>query len=306
MRIIFVGIHNKPNLQPLYSSTKTGKLVNRIIDKLPNNFEIKKTNLFNVDYFPNQEDIIDLAYEWYWENLPTDEDIIVLLGSVTHKEFRFELKNLVKIAHPASKRSHEEMDKYVLNSVEKIMKYIKMKLIIIAALSIDGVIGMDDNMLWRIPEDFKHYKETTMGNTLIVGRITFQSLPIKAHEGRKFIILSHGESLNLNKEQYQQFNSIDIALESLNHCDLNKVFVIGGASIYEALIDYCDEAIITWVNKTYPNGNKKFPINKLFINFTALNDSNWITSKNNYEYKIIKYVRNGSKGETQTKTDNNT
>lgn len=43
-----------------------------------------------------------------------------------------------------------------------------MKIIIIAAASIDGVIGMDDDMLWRIPEDFKHYKETTMGNTLIV------------------------------------------------------------------------------------------------------------------------------------------
>ena len=125
MRIIFVGVHNKPNLEPLCSSTKTGKLVNRIINELPKGFEIEKTNLFNVEYLPEYEDMIDLGNEWYWTNLPTNEDIIVLLGAITHKQFRHDVENLIKIAHPASKRSHKDMDEYVFSAVGKIKKYMQ-------------------------------------------------------------------------------------------------------------------------------------------------------------------------------------
>jgi hypothetical protein len=125
MRIIFVGVHNKPNLQPLCSSTKTGKLVNRIINELPKGFEIEKTNLFNTDHFPKYEKMNDLGNEWYWTNLPTDEDIIVLLGAITHKQFRHSVKNLIKIAHPASKYSHKDMDEYVLSAAGKIKKYMQ-------------------------------------------------------------------------------------------------------------------------------------------------------------------------------------
>lgn len=124
MRIIFVGVHNKPNLPPLCPSTKTGKLINRIINKLPKNIEIVKTNLFNVDYFPENKDMINLSYEWYWSNLPTNEDIIILLGLITHRQFKHDVDNLIKIDHPASKRSHDDMDRYVLDTVSKIEKCI--------------------------------------------------------------------------------------------------------------------------------------------------------------------------------------
>lgn len=121
MRIIFVGVHNKPNLQPLCASTKTGKLVNRIISKLPKNAEIVKTNLFNLDYLPKcEKERIGLVHEWYWTHLPTNEDIVVLLGAITHKQFRHDVENLIKIAHPASKRSHNDMDEYVSGTVFKI------------------------------------------------------------------------------------------------------------------------------------------------------------------------------------------
>lgn len=169
-----------------------------------------------------------------------------------------------------------------------------MKLIIIAAISIDGVIGIDDDIPWRIPEDLKHFKETTMGNMLLVGATTFKTLPTKAHEGRKFIILNGGKRFKLKENQYFQFSSLDTILDLLNSNCLNfdKVFVIGGASIYEQLIDYCDAAIITWVNKTYPNGNKKFPIDKLFTNFDEYSDQDWQESSNGLLYKITHYNKN--------------
>ena len=126
MRIIFVGIYNKPNLQPLCSSTKTGKLVKRIINELPKGIEIKKTNLFDIDYLPEPAKRFELSNEWYYANLPTDEDIIILLGALTHKEFRHNVNNIIKVAHPASKRSHEAMNKYVENTVIKIKEKISL------------------------------------------------------------------------------------------------------------------------------------------------------------------------------------
>lgn len=168
-----------------------------------------------------------------------------------------------------------------------------MRLVIIAAVSEDGVIGIDDIIPWRIPEDFKHFRETTMGNMLLVGATTFKTLPPKAHEGREFMILNNGKRFDLKTIQYYQFSSLDTALGLLYHSNVNleKTYIIGGASIYHALIDYCDEAVITWVNKTYPEGNKKFPIDKLFTTFDPYAEQEWQKSTSGLQYKITKYQR---------------
>lgn len=168
-----------------------------------------------------------------------------------------------------------------------------MKIIIIAAVSLDGVIGIGDNIPWRIPEDFQHFRETTMGNILLVGATTFQTLPLKAHESREFLILNSGKRFRLKGKQYYQFSSLDMILDLINlpNLDYDKVYVIGGASIYNQLIDHCDEAIITWVNKTYPEGDKRFPISKLFTNFDVHSDQDWQQSKTELSYKITYYNR---------------
>jgi dihydrofolate reductase len=133
-----------------------------------------------------------------------------------------------------------------------------------------------------------------LDNMLLVGATTFKTLPPIAHEGREFIILNSGERFeNLETIQYYQFSKLDTVLSLLNHPNvlLDKVFVIGGASIYDALIDYCDEVIITWVNKLYPEGDKRFPIDKLFANFDEYSDQDWQKSKSGLSYKITYYKR---------------
>jgi len=169
----------------------------------------------------------------------------------------------------------------------------KMKLIIIAAVSVDGVIGIGDNIPWRIPEDFKHFRDTTMGNMLLVGATTFKTLPPKAHEGREFIILNSGEHINIKGSEYFQFKKLETVLELLGNGknDFDKTYIIGGASVYEALIDYCDECIITWVDKKYPEGDKRFPIVKLFNTFVETSDKGWQESKTGLRYKITNYKR---------------
>lgn len=156
------------------------------------------------------------------------------------------------------------------------------------------MIGIDNDIPWRIPEDFKHFRDTTMGNMLLVGATTFKGLPLKAHEGREFIILNSGEHLDVpNKDRYFQFSSLDLVLELLSNGrnDFDKIYIIGGASIYDIFIDYCDEAIITWVDKIIPHGNKKFPIVKLIANFEIDNEQEWQTSKTGERYKFVNYKR---------------
>jgi len=171
-----------------------------------------------------------------------------------------------------------------------------MKIVIISAVSVDGVIGIDNDIPWRIPEDFKHFRETTMGNVLMVGSTTFKTLPPKAHEGREFIILNSGEFFELKGTEYYQFSDFDVLMDLLQNGrnDFDTLFVIGGSSIYYLMMEYCDEAIITWVNKTFDDlkGAVMFPIEKLFANFDVYSDQDWQESKTGLSYKITYYKRN--------------
>ena len=170
------------------------------------------------------------------------------------------------------------------------------KLIIISAISVDGVIGINNEIPWRIPEDFKHFRNTTMGSMLLVGYNTFKTLPPKAFEGREYIVLNGHHPIEEIHGIYQ-FRDLQTILSLLNglDCNIEKVFVAGGAMVYDTLIDYCDECIITWVHDFFPNGNKMFPIGKLFANFVAYNDwsnDEWQKSKTGTLYKITYYRKN--------------
>lgn len=113
-------MHNKPDKVALCSSTKSGKLVDRIAA----GFTHMKTNLYNVEYYPKSEDEKRfLANEWTINVDPAESDVIVLLGAEVHKNFIHKSKRIIKIAHPASQWSHEAMNDYVQRAREKIKKY---------------------------------------------------------------------------------------------------------------------------------------------------------------------------------------
>lgn len=112
-------MHNKPHKNPLCSSTKSGKLV----DKIAEGFNHIKTNLYDVDYYPKEEEKRLLAVDWQYRVEPVEQDIIVLLGAEVHKYFFYRQSRVIKIAHPASMWSHEQMNDYVLRAREKIKKY---------------------------------------------------------------------------------------------------------------------------------------------------------------------------------------
>ncbi len=123
MKVIFVGINNKPNTKPLCSSTVSGKRKDRIINLLP--FDCVKTNLYNVDCEPLKENKRQLATDWVFRIQPEKSDIIVLLGADVHNNYIHTVGNVIKLAHPASIYGHENMDNYVSRAANLINDNVK-------------------------------------------------------------------------------------------------------------------------------------------------------------------------------------
>jgi hypothetical protein len=120
MKVIFVGVHNKPGKMPLCSSTKSGKLIDRIIEGVKP-IECLKTNLYDVEYYPANQDKAKYALDWVDRIDVEIDDIIILLGAEVYNDFyKYLYRGIIKAAHPASKRSHAEMDKYVIDTIAKI------------------------------------------------------------------------------------------------------------------------------------------------------------------------------------------
>jgi len=101
-----------------------------------------------------------------------------------------------------------------------------MEIIIIVARSTQGVIGRDNELPWRLPADLKHFKNTTLGHPIIMGRNTWESLG-RALPDRTNIVISR--TPGFFAEDAQTFTSLEDALAACESSE--KVFVIGGAQV---------------------------------------------------------------------------
>lgn len=114
-----------------------------------------------------------------------------------------------------------------------------MKLIL--AVDENWGIGKDNKMLFHIKKDLKHFKDTTMGNIIIMGRNTYESIGL-ALPGRKNIVLTRNP--DYEAKNVKVFNNPDDVLEYIKDSK-KEVFVIGGAEVVDIFLPYIDEAIIT-------------------------------------------------------------
>jgi dihydrofolate reductase len=126
-----------------------------------------------------------------------------------------------------------------------------MTLTLIAAHDPNLVIGKDGELPWRYPEDLKHFKSVTLGNTIIMGRGVFEELNEKPLPGRKNIVLSRTRTY----DNVDTYTSLESALENLND---EEIFIIGGGELYKQTLTKADKLIITEVHKEY-EGDTYFP-----------------------------------------------
>lgn len=122
------------------------------------------------------------------------------------------------------------------------------KLSLIAAMGLNRVIGDGLRIPWHLPADFQHFKETTMGHPLIMGRKTFDSLP-GVLPGRPHIVLSRDSSYE--KRGVTVVDSVEHALEAAYALD-DTPFVIGGAQIYK---EFLDRDLVTRMYLTFVDGS---------------------------------------------------
>jgi dihydrofolate reductase len=125
---------------------------------------------------------------------------------------------------------------------------------IIVAIAENYAIGKNNDLLWHIPEDLKRFKRLTTGHTVVMGKKTYESLPLRPLPNRVNIVItdSPGDRFDHCVMAY----SIEDALNKLDASVEN--FIIGGASVYRQFLPFTDRLYITWVQQLF-DGDVFFP-----------------------------------------------
>ncbi len=153
------------------------------------------------------------------------------------------------------------------------------EIIIIAAVSENNVIGKNGKIPWSIKEDLQHFKSLTLNYPVIMGRKTYESLPVKPLKGRLNIVLTKQKEFSPPGAVVK--NSLEEAIEYCKNYD--KVFIIGGQSLFEDGLKIADTLELTKIHGNY-EGDTFFP---------KINFDEW-TLKNREEgqgYSFLTYTK---------------
>lgn len=146
---------------------------------------------------------------------------------------------------------------------------------IVVAIAKNNAIGKDNKLLWRLPNDLKHFKQITTGHNIIMGRKTLESLP-KLLPDRHHIVLTRDSEYKVSSEMVSVFNSVEELLKSLGG---EEYFVIGGGQIYRELLPYCNKLYLTVLDKEYEGDTYFPPIN--YDDWTVISEEEGILDDKN-------------------------
>ena len=160
------------------------------------------------------------------------------------------------------------------------------RLALIAAIAKNNAIGLENKLIYWLPNDLKRFKELTTGHTIIMGSNTFRSLPKGALPNRRNIVLSRKETSVPGAETFRSLE------EALANC-INEevVYIIGGEMLYKSAMPLADILCLTEVDNTPEKADAFFP------EFTK---SEWeiiedehhsIDEKHDFNYRFVTYLR---------------
>ena len=131
-----------------------------------------------------------------------------------------------------------------------------MKISLVAAVARNGAIGKNSQLLWQEPQDQRHFRATTLGHPVVMGRKTWDSLPARFRPlpGRQNVVVTRNPTLHFAGAQ--QAASLQDALQLL--AGTAQVFVIGGAQLYAQALPHADEMVLTEVDADL-DGDVFFP-----------------------------------------------
>ena len=135
-----------------------------------------------------------------------------------------------------------------------------MKIHLIWSQEKNGGIGKDGKLPWHISEDLQNFKKLTLESTILMGRKTWESLPIKPLPKRRNIVLSSKKVADV-----ECYTSVEECIEKLDADDIRLLFVIGGSKVYRNFIHRADELHITLVDEFTEGIDTYFPVTMLKI-----------------------------------------
>ena len=130
-----------------------------------------------------------------------------------------------------------------------------MLISLVVAASENNVIGKDNKLLWRLPNDMKFFKNTTWAMPVIMGRKTFDALG-KPLTGRTNIVITRQKEWKADAVRVVE--NLNEAIAAAEHTDAKEAFVIGGGEIYEQSIDRAERIFLTRVHAVF-EGDTFFP-----------------------------------------------
>lgn len=157
-------------------------------------------------------------------------------------------------------------------------------LTLIVAKARNGVIGRDNTLPWRLPEDLAHFKRTTMGAPIVMGRKTWESIG-RPLPGRRNIVVSRNRDLRI--EGCEVANSLE---EAQRLCvGVEQIFLIGGAQLYAEALPSADRLVVTEIDADV-EGDAEFP---------PIDARRWVAIKrephhseaNGFDFAFVTYER---------------
>jgi dihydrofolate reductase len=159
---------------------------------------------------------------------------------------------------------------------------------IIAAIDKNLGLGFQNKLLYWLPNDLKHFKALTTGNTIIMGRKTFESLPKGALPDRRNIVLT----TDGNAKSYPNaeiFPSLESALDS---CSINEhIYIIGGESVYRQAMSIADQLCLTEIESEAKEVDAYFPKIDSDVWKEKSRESHLSDEKHPCSYAFVEYIR---------------
>lgn len=162
-------------------------------------------------------------------------------------------------------------------------------MIAVAAMAANRVIGDAGRIPWHLPEDLRWFKELTMGGTLLMGRVTYESIG-RPLPGRRTIVLSRREGLQIpGVAVIRDLSQLQQAAGT------GEVFVVGGAEVYRVALPYCRDLYLTELRREV-DGDRQMPVFEDVFRFSA-------QLRETPELRIIHFVNDEVRSLPRTKLE---
>lgn len=167
------------------------------------------------------------------------------------------------------------------------------KVKMIWAQDLEGKLGSGDAMLWHVPADFTHFKRSTLGFPIIMGRKSWEALGASAPlPKRRNIVISRNP--NFIAEGGEVASSLEAALENAASNE-EIVWIVGGSTVYEAALPYADELVVSYLDLNVDTDGTVVYAPEIDLNTWEVDelnsDTDWQAKSGDARWKKIVYKR---------------